>query len=770
MPIKSLESYFFERALVGSAPIESLNNITLGIDVDHYVSRLLANKREQYLDAIGGYPTSLEMYIESDLQIFQENNIIPVFVFSGSPVFNQLQYQSYSTNTQGSNGANQAPSGQKTAYETIIAQRYKAWAHWSNLMNNNKANYIDQPLSPGESFRHNVTLSSRRFQSDLVQYFISKGINYMVAPYSSWIQLAYLLEEQYIDAIYGPTDLLIVESVPKFILGMEFPNKEFRFIDRSRILNEFKINFEDFLDICMAVGNDLQPFTLPPLQIYPQQQLFEIALDMSINGGTNFYTYQLTNPIQIDASKFVSIYQKGTSALKFMPVLKSNGRVEIFGYSEADLASNDNRERAQIPNDIHDFIQQRLPHEYNFYRSIGLASSKLLDIISSGMYSEYPPLDGGSSDSYRNLVKKSAEVFKNNEINLLTQPINRYYQIKPIKHVKWFSPNADVTLSNRVTPSIYDRIKHLYVKTDDASKEFSISEFIRVLSTSTDLTKSFTAQSKKPGPITDKLTAPFDLLATNFLRFLCLLGFFEYGSVLKPTEYGSVFLKFNDLGLNVKFQEAFLILLVFFKMNVLGLAEETQPPTQSALSQPTLRSYPKESMYILVITRMLTLFQLKQKPANYYGPIDKKTLIFREHLDYVKQNMSELYEAVLVSSLASSEFDRLSLDNSGWQRNIVGHVPFKISTPNTVMAMMWGFYLQKWLHNAHDREDALALVTNSFSNYKYVTNLEEEMERAYKYLNDICIILGEMNHVKLIADADYELFKEAVEFAGKAMK
>lgn len=768
MSIKSLESYLFEGGLVGSAPIESLNSITLGIDVDHYVSRLLNNKREQCLDAIGGFPSSLKIYIDSDLQMFQDNNVVPVFVFSGSAISNQQKYQSYETGEQASNYMDQGSTGQRTAYETIIAQRYRAWAHWSNLMNNNKVNYIDQPLFPGESFRYNNALNLKRFQSDLIQYFISKSINYMVAPFSSWIQLSYLLKEEYINAIYGPTDLLMVESVPKFILGMEFPNKEFRFIDRKRILSEFKLNVEDFLDICMAVGNDLQPFTLPPLQGYPQQQTFEIALDMSLNGGTNFYTYLLTNKMQVDTSKYITLYQKGLSALKYMPVLKSNGRVEIFGYNEAAIAMND-KDKAEIPNDIHEFIQQRLPHEYNFYRSIGLVSNNSLDIVSSGMYFEYPPLDGGSSDSYRELVRKSIDVFKNNEINLLTQPINRYYQIKPIKHVKWFSPTESVTLSNRVTPPIYDLIKHLYVKTGDVSKKFSISEFIKVITQSKDFVKDFTVESKKSGSIIGKLTAPFDLLATSFLRFLCLLGFFEYTSTLKPTEYGTVFLLFNELGLGKNFHQAFLTILVFFKLDVLRLGEETRPPTQSILSQVTLRSYPKESSYILVITRILTLFQLNQKPCNYYGPIDKKTLTFREHFDFINKNMSELFESILVNSLAFSEFDRLILDNTQWQREIVGHMPFKLSTPNTVMAMMWELYLQKWLHNGHDKDDALALVTNSFSNYKYIANLEDEMKRAYNYLNDFYKLFGKMNEFNLIATEDYELFQEAFNFVGMAI-
>lgn len=116
MAIKSLESFLFERGLVGSYAIEALNNCTLGIDVNHYVSRLLTNKREQYLDAIGGFPTSLKMYLESDLKIFKDFNITPIFVFNGwfdlqpirgiGPLLQHLLLRQISSTTTSSSGTN----------------------------------------------------------------------------------------------------------------------------------------------------------------------------------------------------------------------------------------------------------------------------------------------------------------------------------------------------------------------------------------------------------------------------------------------------------------------------------------------------------------------------------------------------------------------------------------------------------------------------------------------------------------------------------------
>ncbi|CAR24965.1 Mkt1p [Lachancea thermotolerans CBS 6340] len=798
MPVKSLESFLFERGLVGTYPIESLKNATLGIDVDHYVSRLLTSKREQYLDAIGGFPTSLKLYLESDLQVFREFDITPIFVFSGSPVANQLEANGHyaaaapEAAAAAINASNSGPmsssatSTTRTAKEAILAQRHKGWTQWNNMHANNQSSYIDQPVPPSEPFKYSIPLDTKRFQSDLIDYFISLDIRFQVAPYSSWFQLTYLLQNEYIDAIYGPTELLMLKSVEKFILGMEFPNKEYRFVDRARVLSEINCSPEEFVDICMTVGNDLQPYTLSPLRMYPVQQLFEVALEMVLTSGTDFYAYQLMNPIKSESIQSVARYQKGISALKFMPVLKENGKVELYSPAErgedrmtysagspySPASSTGSLE--SIPNDVHDVVAQRLPHEYYFYQSIGLVSGKLMDAITTGVYPDEPPLDGGSSESYRKLVKNSVELFKNKEINLLTQPINRYYQIKPIKHVKWFAPDDAVTLANRVTPPIFDRINHLIVKISQPEREFSLAQFLTMVNESGDLTKSFVSDKvlfPNSVPLNEKLATPFDVLATAFIRFLSLLGFFDFDSsqkTLKVTPWGRILLDMTKTGVDSESIEPVFVLLMFLKTGVLSLREETVPATPSALSKATLRSYSKESSYILVLTRILSIFRLQQKPSNYHGPIDRKTLVFRDHLDYVKENLNDLFEVTLVSSLAAGEFDRLSLDNTGWQKKIVAAMPFKLSTPSTVMAMIWQFYLQKFLHNGNSKSDALNLIASTFNTSKVVPNLDEELKRSLDFARQFGQVLGALSKANLCEKQDYELVVEAVEFAEKA--
>lgn len=839
MPINSLEFYLFERGLVGSYPIETLKGTTLGIDVNHYISRLLSAKKEQYLDAIGGFPTSLKMYLESDLKIFNEFDVTPVFIFNGSATINQLDYNSYFTagaeeaaaavslgaNSLGAAGVN-SPNGtngpnSKSNKELVLTQRHKAWTQWNNLLSNNQTTYIDQPLQPQEPFRYNTVVETKRFQSDLIRYFIQHGITYQVAPATSWIQLDYLLQNGFIDAIYGPTDCLMLPNVNKFILGMEFPNQDFRFIDKNRVLKDFQISYNEFIDISMAVGNDLQPYTLPPLQIYPSNKLFEIALDMVLTTGTNFYAYQVSNQTNNNhnnnnnngamspntgsnsQNNYVLNYQRGVASLRHMPVLQSNGRVEVHAtdnmMNEIDSddkssttdGSNEKRDSSSsrpnsvestrlypIPNDVHDFVGQRLPAEYYYYKSLGLISGKLFDAIITGIYPEEPPLDGGVSDSYRALVVKSVDMFKNKEINLLTQQINRYFQMKPIKQVKWYSSDNKVQLTNRVTPTIMEQLKHIVVKTDKNDTQFTIYKFIKLLKDNIDnLPGKFI--SEKPiitqrGTPANQLASSFDLLSTGFLRLLIQLELFEFDlskKSLKPSTWGSILLNFfSNLQLNEQFYEHLFILLVFLQTKVLSLTDEIRPNIRSALSDHTLRTYPQESKYILIVSRLLTLFQIDQKPTTiYHGPVDKKTLVFREHLDFIRENLNDMFEALMVSSLTSNEFDRLSLTNSEWKLSIVQNMPFKCSLPNTVMAMMMEFFLQKYLHNGNSKSDAMALVASEFSTYKSVPNLEEQFDQSVDYLAKCSNLIKELVALRLMKQEDGAICNKAIKFARDAI-
>ena len=83
----------------------------------------------------------------------------------------------------------------------------------------------------------------------------------MISPYDASFQLSYLYQSGIIDIVYGSTDLLLTK-IDKFILGMEFQSKDFRFVNKNKVLKGLNLSERQFLE-CIIVGCGVQPETFP---------------------------------------------------------------------------------------------------------------------------------------------------------------------------------------------------------------------------------------------------------------------------------------------------------------------------------------------------------------------------------------------------------------------------------------------------------------------------------------------------------------------------
>lgn len=725
-----MEACFFERGLASTYPIEILRNARLGIDVNHYISRLVGFKKESFLDAIGGFPNSLKLYIESDLLVFKEFNITPVFVFSGNAIVDQYEFK---------NAKELSP---------LEKQRNKAWASYQSYVNQNP--HSNLPLQATETFREFFTaFSPEPITKDLIDYFVQHDIEYMVAPYLSWFQLAYLHEQDYIDVIYGPTETLLLPNVEKFILGMEFPAKEFRCVDRKKALHSFNVNQQQLLDIAVSVGCDLQPVTLPIYNGFPAAHLFDIGLEI-VNSGGNIYA----NILSLNDEDITGKFQRGVLALRFLPVLKSNGRIELSNYNEADPSPNTD---IHPPSDIHDIIGQRLPHEYYFYESIGLINTKLLESIVYGTYVESPPLAGGSTAQYKRLAKLSINAFKNKEINLLTQNMARYYQVKKIYYLN-YADNIDVELENRVIPPIFQQINGLVVRSSE--KEFSLSKFISSLQNE-DLIGGKVAGVQDES---ERLQTNYEVIATSFLRFLYLLEFFSFkADKIVPNKWTKALFALKDL--DETFQEQLLLLLVFFKLNFFKLTDNF-PSTLVGGPKTT----DKEALpIILLISRLATFIKVDQKKQAYHGPISRSLLSFRSSIDLLKGNMRELLESILVNSLSNNEVAKLSKTNTDWRKFVV-QIPYKNVTPNTI----WGIIVQTYLDLYYTSKNLGQAKSTVFEFFgiptNSITNLNDGFNAGFKFVQEAFKLAKVLNEDQLIDEGVFETFVKANELADEILK
>lgn len=743
MPIKSLESYLFERKLVNTSSIEILQNATVGIDVEHYLSRIYTFKKEQFLAGIGGIPSSLKDYIQSDLQVFKEFNIKPIFIIPGLKI--QLQTHDYKTNE-------------------LSPQEHHLESTWNKLNAKNNLYSGGYNNLNNESFRlFTDPLPISSMINDLIRQFIDNKIDYMVSPYDSSFQLSYLYQNNLIDSIYGSTDLLLT-NIDKFILGMEFQSKDFRFVDKAKILHELSLTERQFMDLSIMVGCNVQPVTFPnfpplpkpnPIQPYPQLSYFKLGLDIiyqynNFNGsnmGDLFgYVVSLNDP------KLIELYLKGLSAIKYIPVLNIDGEAQLYSVEIAKLGivnkidvlsdgelkkfkelhqfqhqpnkqvdtnendddsndeektGDDSEDLIKIPNDLHEIISQRLPPELYLYQSIGLVPLDILGGITQGKLNIRPPFESGLSDGYKKLISSS---FYNKladcQFNLITQLLARYYQVKKVRVDYWFKDEV-VELNNRFTPPIYQQVNHLYHYSDKSSEEFDIAKFFINLKTS--------FKPNKEAIEGKVISTREDVVSTILLRALYLFEIID-NKTNELTKFGLIiqkFIKENQSKLNDAFIQEIILILLLVKSNSIKL-------NQNAPSFPSVPKYFKDSNSssnnnansginlseisvnndelnkITLISRIFSVHKFNIHPINYQGPISRALLHFRSHVKFVQSNLINTMEVSLIDFIARQEHNNIKVkytNKTDWYK-LIKQIPFYKDVNNTLLGVIAEIYFE----------------------------------------------------------------------------
>lgn len=698
MPIKTLESFLFEKKLVNSSSIEILQNATVGVDVEHYLSRIYTYKKEQFLFGVGGIPSSLKSYIQSDLNVFKEFNIRPVFVIPG------LYIQAHRPDLQ-------------TNEMTPLEQHLEAT--WSKLYSKYSSTNTTGSVHMNESFRVNIDpLPIRPIINDLIKYFIDNKIDYIVSPYDASFQLSYLYQNKFIDSIYGSTDLLLTK-IDKFILGMEFQSKDFRYVDKLKVLKELNLSDRQFTDISIMIGCAVQPETfsnfppLPkpnPLSPFLQLSYFKMALDIlfqynTFNGGNvpDLFGYiaSLNDP------SLVELYFKGHAAIKYMPILNAEGYVELYSSTlaklnladKADLLkdsstdSKDNKtdenrgNEIKVPTEIHSVISQRLPPEIYFYQSLGLLPLDLLEAITLGKYNIRPPLESGLGDGYKKLItSQAAQNILEYQFNIITQLLARYYQVKKIEVSYWFR-DGKIELNNRLVPTISNRVSHLCVSTPTQTP-FTLKEFYKVLPEQLAVLKA-----------TSRATKANDLVATALLRSLFLLGAADN----KPAQIrniATILKKFVEANPDVDervIQELTLILLLLRTESInITSHDKSYPSVPRSFKDGSIEGdlTPVEQDKISLISRVFSLHSFNIHPINYQGPISRSLLSFRSHLKFVQQSLVSTLEACLVDLIVKQDSIKMEYKTKEDWYGLITQIPFYNDLNNTLLGVVGEIYFE----------------------------------------------------------------------------
>lgn len=654
-----------------------------------------------------------------------------MFVFKGGKINSQFQVLKDSMDSAGAKARLNAWDSYYVNHDKQVND------HAFNSSVNNlsfKSNYINSK----SYLNSNKTFDISPHLNDLIKFIHGLGLEYIVAPYTSWSELNYLYANGYVDAIYGPTECLLTNNIDKFILGMEFQTKEFRFVDRKSLLHGFRINLKQFKEISVTVGFDIQPYSLANAFssfITPDLVDFKWLHDF-VQNGTSVYGVLLNNAKKSGTNSQqqtnLDHFKNGMSALDFLPVLKTSGRVELLsepdgGFPPLDeillslssgsgsagqqsqtsqqqpqtLATQDSESQRKefkqdVPRDIHEFVGQRLPHEYYFYQSIGLVEPKLLETVVFDNYLELPPLDGGNSDQYKALVNSQTNFdLKNKTLNLFTSSMPRYFQVKRIYYVKWFDNRNPRNFDFRTTKPLFLKLAHYLVKQQqqqvqqktENNGQFNIKQLFAAFDKPAEFLANVVHDVAFSEKQDDLLQTSHDVLATALVRALYLYDFISLTDN-KLTGWGQVLNKLANIGETQAQIEKLFLLLIFFKNHASTKLRNSEKLLLNQSFKPTVHGEPKVydnsgkndkeelnkiKQYVLVITRLSLLHDASSKSntchnsssnsktvinLNTLNKLSLNLLSFRSILQFVKTQFNELNQSLLVSLLCGGQFDR----------------------------------------------------------------------------------------------------------------
>ncbi|KAG5513681.1 hypothetical protein PMAC_000719 [Pneumocystis sp. 'macacae'] len=686
MPVKAFEAYTVEHKLFNYQPLSVLKNCRIGIEATYYLKQLVEHLpvKDPMIHATSSMPVGLKTHILRDLSILKQNKIEPFFVFDGLNLVNK---------------------NKKVWNDDYSKIRLEAWK-----------NYDQGKLQQASNeFNLSAAIQISSLSKILIDILLDKKIEFLVAPYLAWAQLAYMLGNNQcnIDAIFGSANILLF-NVDRLIIEFNFDYSIFSWLDKQTILSSLGgISNDQFLDIFILLGFDFCP-TFPPLEMISQIngdvfkflqdtiKIFKSGINIILNYHHSFVAKH---------TDYLDTFFKAICIIKYHIVLMENGK--LLPLNESDS-----------PNDIHEFIGTRLPEEIYFYLSRGIVGPHVINILTSGMLIENTPLDNGDSQEYRDFLKDIFPI-QTQSLNLLTQPLHRFYQAKNVSAYYWFDPEHEHKMFHKITPSIYESVKTWMVKEDFVNQiKMTIPEnkvnflsFFKSLSDNKVSKESFSLKTDN-----NIMQSHEQILSSIYGRFFQLRSFINPDHSLSP--WGLALL--DSLKICHEDQQSSIVLI----FELLRLRVFKQDNFSISYSGESSKGTEEEKSFTTLISRVACLSVLHQKDVPWAGPLSQGLLVFNFFIKILSQTIRNLIEMVTVSLFMNRDANR---ERDDWLE-FTRQLPFN-NEYDITMGLVIKTYLEKIIisENPTNEESKKNAIDYLKSTFVSAENIERDIMK-FRYL------------------------------------
>lgn len=520
-----------------------------------------------------------------------------------------------------------------------------------------------------------------------------------------------LEKENFSDAVVGSLTCLLF-GASKIITSLDWESQSFAWIERPKCLTKLAMSEDQFLDFSLISGLTI---LAPPAELESSPNPIQGARELAARtGNMGFAAYEALN------KEFMDLFKKARTAVKHSVVLSGSGEVTL---SNNDTAAAD----------MHDVIGQRLPDEIYYYMSRGVVGPRVLNWRTRGEVFEVPPLDGGSSPAYQQLVTQKLAPLRTRTMALINPMLHRYYQKKDVDLVSWFNEGTKQPLNvpDASAPTHAAdrwRVKStVLAKAADAKLDVTTEPLlfaIELLANETAARETVT--EKKWDVATQELSEPKELIANTVLRFLEDRGYINNDHTLsawgKALKAAFDHAKRSGYMSSAGHKEAEEVIFMAFELHKLDTLTTSQMfPSDKYLGAP-MRGSENDKAYTLLLSRIASLGTFRHREIGFTGPLSRHLLGYHQMTSAVRSSLRDLVEVHALSMLGSGAVKR---QLSPTDYSTLGcNLPF-VEDPDLGLSLVVKSFLDELSNEASKRSD----ITRWF-NHAY--DVPGDLEKAWK--------------------------------------
>lgn len=543
-----------------------------------------------------------------------------------------------------------------------------------------------------------------------------KGVEVFVAPYNAAAQLVYMEDEELFDGLAGSASALVF-GAEKVITHFDWEIQRAFYVTKDAILSKLGLALPQFVDLCLLSGSSILT-TIPEIDNESTTSKMTAAKAVLARAGNDGHTACL----QTKDTEYLDLFRKAKTAVHHMVIVTMDGEYKLLDTDNA-------------PSDMHEVTSHRLPDELMTWFQYGLISSRVLNWRARSEIFETPPLDGGSSQAYKDLVQDKLRPMRSRCLAVLTKSLHRYYTKQDVNLTCWFNENDKKALGLPDTPfpevtkdaeswhvkdSLLNQASHVKnIQLNTSPIQYAITML------SNEATAKKTVTRRKNGEHS-LLSTPSELLSNILWRFLQDRGYINSDHTLSA--WGKALMAAFERAISDGFlgattppgeaEEAIFVAFELLRLDALN-AKPTfpQPPYTGA----PMRGTDGDKAHVNLISRVACLGTFKHHAIGYTGPLSRHLLAFHQVAAAVRSALRDLTEVHACNMLLSASADR---EDEPKYRSVAGRMPFG-KEPDLGLGLVVKSYLDEQSQESSRR----ANIKNWFN---HAEDIDGDLAKAWK--------------------------------------